>query len=694
VLSFGYDTAGREVTATDGLNNTVTASYDADNEVLATRTPLGRVTKVTYDANGNPISIADPAGHVTTYAYNAMNLPVKRTDALGKASTATYDTAGRVTTNTNRRGQVTAYSYDALGRPSVTGFGRTGMPGKYAYASTLTYAYDSVGDTASITDSARGAGPLRWTYDALGRVTGETTATGTIGYAYNADGEPVTMTSPGQSTTYAYNAAGQLTSMTTGSATTTIGYDAAGRRATLTLPGGVQTSYAYDAASDITGITDTATANNATLATLAYTYDATGRRSTVGGTAARIVLPTGWTGGLYDADNRLTGIGSTTYTYDADGNRTSAGSTRYTWNARDQLASVTAGSTTTTFTYDPGGRLLSAATPAATVAYRYNGATPLADLNAATSTAAVTASYTQDLSSPDNSRLSRTAGTTTTNLLTDALGSTIATATASGTAAATLTNQYAYTPYGAASSSATTDANPVRYTGQNSGPGLPAGLQYNLNRFYDPSTGRFLSPDPLGYGGGDTNLYSYAADDPVDFTDPHGTDPLGGCVVGAILGAASTVLSGPKHSPGDIAISALAGCAFGAVASTVPFLLEYVLESALAEEAAGGMAAARLAGIEGEVEAGIDQAAKVRIPSMTDTAAYRVPDALTETTLTEVKNVAYQSYTSQLRDFAQYASSTGRTFKLIVRTNTVLSRGLQRAVNSGQINLCRILPAP
>jgi RHS repeat-associated protein len=47
------------------------------------------------------------------------------------------------------------------------------------------------------------------------------------------------------------------------------------------------------------------------------------------------------------------------------------------------------------------------------------------------------------------------------------------------------------------------------------------GLYYNRARYYSPTTGRFLSPDPLGYGGG-LNLYAYVGNDPVDFADPSG----------------------------------------------------------------------------------------------------------------------------------------------------------------------------
>jgi len=78
---------------------------------------------------------------------------------------------------------------------------------------------------------------------------------------------------------------------------------------------------------------------------------------------------------------------------------------------------------------------------------------------------------------------------------------------------------------------------------------------------------------------------------------------------------------------------------------------------------------------------------------MTGTAAYRIPDALTDTALTEVKNVASLSYTNQLRDFYWYASFTGRSFKLIVRANTILSPRLQMMVDSGVINPDPMLPA-
>ena len=41
-------------------------------------------------------------------------------------------------------------------------------------------------------------------------------------------------------------------------------------------------------------------------------------------------------------------------------------------------------------------------------------------------------------------------------------------------------------------------------------------------REYLPQTGRWVSKDPLGFGGGSTNLYNYVASDPINFIDPRG----------------------------------------------------------------------------------------------------------------------------------------------------------------------------
>ena len=48
------------------------------------------------------------------------------------------------------------------------------------------------------------------------------------------------------------------------------------------------------------------------------------------------------------------------------------------------------------------------------------------------------------------------------------------------------------------------------------------GLMYYRARYYDPQMGRFLSEDPIGFGGGDSNLSRYVLNSPYGYRDPSG----------------------------------------------------------------------------------------------------------------------------------------------------------------------------
>jgi RHS repeat-associated protein len=96
-----------------------------------------------------------------------------------------------------------------------------------------------------------------------------------------------------------------------------------------------------------------------------------------------------------------------------------------------------------------------------------------------------------------------------------------------------------------------------------------------------------------------------------------------------------------------------------------------------------------LVGQAGEKAVGIN-GAKTKIP-IPGTTRNRIPDRLTPTTLSEVKNVASLSYTKQLRDFATYARHHNLIFELWVRSTTRLSGPLQEAIRRGEIVL-RIIP--
>jgi RHS repeat-associated protein len=50
-------------------------------------------------------------------------------------------------------------------------------------------------------------------------------------------------------------------------------------------------------------------------------------------------------------------------------------------------------------------------------------------------------------------------------------------------------------------------------------------LQYNRARYYDPSMGRWISQDPMGFDAGDSNLYRYVRNDPIEMRDSTGLQP-------------------------------------------------------------------------------------------------------------------------------------------------------------------------
>ena len=92
-----------------------------------------------------------------------------------------------------------------------------------------------------------------------------------------------------------------------------------------------------------------------------------------------------------------------------------------------------------------------------------------------------------------------------------------------------ITSSTTYDSFGNATSNIATT---YRYTGREYD--ADTGLYYYRNRWYDPEIGRFISEDPIGFAGGDVNLYGYVGNNPHGYIDPFGfwrcapTDPPSG----------------------------------------------------------------------------------------------------------------------------------------------------------------------
>jgi RHS repeat-associated protein len=85
--------------------------------------------------------------------------------------------------------------------------------------------------------------------------------------------------------------------------------------------------------------------------------------------------------------------------------------------------------------------------------------------------------------------------------------------------AGALAQTYTFDSFGKQIASNGSLTNPFQYTAREFD--TETGLCYYRARYYDPSTGRFISEDRARFGGG-FDFYAYVKNDPVDFIDPTG----------------------------------------------------------------------------------------------------------------------------------------------------------------------------
>ncbi|MGL5829680.1 MAG: RHS repeat-associated core domain-containing protein, partial [Angustibacter sp.] len=392
--------------------------------------------------------------------------------------------------------------YDALGRQNSASFKVVGTGPSVTTESKVTLNYDAANRPVSVADTS--ASTITQTFDVLDQLTGQSAPGGTVSYSYDRAGRRTGMTVPGQGTTsYSYDDASQLTAITRGTVSTAMTYDQAGRPTSVALPGGVKQNYSFDARSQLTAISYTKGAS--TLGGLTYSYDAAGQPLAVSGSFARSTLPPVWSGATYDANNRLTKLGTKSLSYDAQGRMLSDGTANYTWNARHQLVAST--SPAASYSYDAVDRRASKTVGGVTTGYTYDGANAVQERVGG----AVSADLLTGLGADQT--LARTSAGTTSALLTDRIGSTIALSDAAGA----LTTSYTYDPYGRTSATGAANANPSQFAGrENDG----TGLYFNRARYYSPSLQRFISADPAGAAGSGANLYEYVGSSPTQFTDP------------------------------------------------------------------------------------------------------------------------------------------------------------------------------
>jgi RHS repeat-associated protein len=546
--------------------------------------PNGRVTRTGYDALGHVVQVVDALGSVTTYTWR-RNLLHNITDANGNVTQFAYDTARHLTSVTHPDGTVQSTVYLQNGTiESVTdrnGVKQTFTYDQYQRLRRVVYEnqtwangvqkavqFDYDGEKLmSVWDQLRSpTARYEYTYDDFFRVATEGYSDSTkISYDYSATAgrtlDSFTITPPlgsGDRTTtihYTYDGGGRVRTTSFDQVNTpevTIDYTLRGQYSTLTFANGMTREYTYDSQGRLTKVANLhPTTGN--VATYEYGYD-TNWSSTPGamlGQRDRVIVTsdvpnspsTGTTKYRYDANYRLVGADYPNgtierWTYDAIGNRLTASGVsstvtyayyKYAGNTQNSNRLQSLSNSSTTYTYDSNGnRLTNATWDVANRLTSYFGKTfnyswdnrrtdretttyVYQDLHAVREKDAVLPAVLNDyIFGPgvDQPLVRKDIVGNRTYYVIDGLGSVTARLDTSGA----IVETSSYLAWGRGSQP------DIGYTAREV---AATGILYYRARYYEPTTGRFLSEDPLGYTEG-PNFYAYANGDPVNNSDPMG----------------------------------------------------------------------------------------------------------------------------------------------------------------------------
>jgi len=442
-------------------------------------------------------------------------------------------------------------------------------------------------------------------------------------YGWTEDGQQASVTGPAGTTRYQYNGNGSLSQVTDPAGhSANYHFDAQGRPSSADSPNGVVDSFSYDPSSLLTG--RDATSGTTTVGQSDYTLDpATAQRSSatdLDGTSSFTYQDNGWLTQATHPDSstlgdenytydgagnvtsttdapttqvgytagRLTQFGGTALAYDAEGNlvsktdTTTGEVTRYHWNTDHELTSVDLpDGSSVSYSYDPLRRRVQTVEGTTVTRYAWDAFNLAAvfDGNNHLVTSYVTlptGAQATDVAAPaevlEGTDASGTAyfvhdGSESTTALTDATGA--------------LTSRYRYNTAGLPASG---NGPETGYTWNGAQYDTTTGLYYLNDRYYDPTTGRFISEDPasaqyynppLGrwthsspapsvIDPASYNRYAYANNDSIDSRDPSGDAAAGAgveafaCIAGSIF--ANGIAYGASDEGRQGVVESIAAC--------------------------------------------------------------------------------------------------------------------------------------
>lgn len=559
---FAYDAEDNLTVMTDERGKTVSNIYDAAGQLTDTYNQKNEHEQYVYNDRGwvsqvingrgnSRYNIYTPRGEV--YEYNLSFGGI-----TGEGETWSRDGNGNVTAHAYRtfglapQYETKQYVYDNANRLTLIDY--------LGAMTNVSFGYDNADRQTSMVDAT---GTTNWEYFLDGQTKKFISPQGTMRYDYNANAQlhhiyEEISGQPDLVTTYAYDEASRVATVNKFGETTTFQYDAGSRPERMTYGNGTYAKYLYDGRSRITAV-EHYTSANALLRKETNVFDPASRiTSRYTGPASGGVTTTFG----YDDVGQLTGESDTTgysaaYTYDANGNRltrTLNGVVEtYVCDAADKLTSVswssggnnysktyayhfsgrptaitykTNGITTATesLTWDKESRMLTNSLANSSYLYNAIGA------RVTKTVGSVSTTFKRGSAGPVSPVLSDTSSGTLTSYL-PGLSSRVGTQSTfshSGVKNGVLqtgpsqstTATKRYDAFGNELSSTGTWQTRFDYGGE-------YGYQrddesgYRLlgHRYYDRSTGRFLSRDLVNDG---RNWYLYVGNNPIAAADPSG----------------------------------------------------------------------------------------------------------------------------------------------------------------------------
>lgn len=526
---YEYDQLGRLITETDPLSNTTSYRYDAKGNLTAKIDANGDTIAYSYDGNGRLLKKSYPDNSEESYSYDAKGNMLTATNKEISYSFS-YDTAGRMTSATDPNGKTIQYVYDSAGRKTQT---------TYPEGSVVSYAYDIAGRLSIITNGG-------------GR---------TYGYSYDSLGRRTSLTYPnGATAAYSYDMKGNLTSLShktsTGKTIADFSYthDKVGNRLTKVEPQ-VTWNYGYDKIYRLLqALPDNRKGHEHHQGVMVeqYSYDPTGNRLTG---------PHKHDSYSYGPGNELLTDRRLSYSYDKNGNQigktkqkndhdkdgqedkhhdeelSESANWTYSYDYENRLIKAETGhgheKTILTFKYDPLGRRIEKKVKKSERGrteelenhrYVYDDQAIILEYETRHEEHKEKTHVTKYVHGPGiDEHLSMERRGEVLFYHADGLGSTVALSDKRQK----VVEIYEYDSFGNLKNGMK-PSQPFTYTGREWD--KETGLYYYRARYYDPMDGRFISEDPIPLENrtqDQLNSYTYAVNNPINFTDPNGQNIYG-----------------------------------------------------------------------------------------------------------------------------------------------------------------------